>query len=98
MSFTSKIKDEYMIMINKINFYIYDYKLFINKTKKVAFTLYANRHMFQKINRSLFKVNMKRQKEKIIKKSIVKYFIAFERILTSTQTKSMRKKTLHNEF
>ncbi len=86
-----------MIMINKINFYTRDYELFMSKMKKIASTLYANKHIFQKTNRSLFKVNMKRQKEKIIKKSIVRYFIVFERVLTSAQTKSMRKKTLHKK-
>ncbi len=97
VSSTSKIKDEYLSMMNKINSYTRDYELLKSKTKKAVSTLYANRHLLQETNRSLFRANMRKQKEKIVKRNIVRYFIALRRVLTSAQTKNMRKEALHKE-
>jgi hypothetical protein len=84
-------------MMNKINSYTRDYELLKSKTKKAVSTLYANRHLLQETNRSLFRANMRKQKEKIVKRNIVRYFIALRRVLTSAQTKNMRKEALHKE-
>jgi hypothetical protein len=83
--------------MNKINFYTRDYELLKSKTKQVVSTLYTNKHLLQITNKSLFRANMKKQKEKIMKKNIVKYFIVFERVLISAQAKNMKKETLHKK-
>ncbi len=62
----------------------------LSKTKKVAIILFADRHLLQKTNQNLFKINMRKQRERNIKEKNDKLSIAFDRVLTSAQIAKMR--------
>jgi septum formation inhibitor MinC len=98
ISATSTNKQDYVMMLNSINSRSRDYHLLLTKTKKVAATLFADRHLLQKTNHSLFKANMKKQKEKITKEKNARFFIAFERVLISAQTAKMRQNAIEKEI
>jgi hypothetical protein len=84
-------------MLNNINSRDRDYQLILSKIKKIAATLFADRHLLQETNHSLFKANMKQQKEKSTKEKNARLSIAFERVLTSAQVAKMRKDAIEKK-
>jgi hypothetical protein len=84
-------------MLNNINSRNKDYQLLLNKIKKIASTLFVDRHFLQKTNHSLFKANMKQQKKKSTKAKNARLFIVFERVLTSAQTAKMRQNVVEKK-
>ncbi len=90
ISFTSTNKKKYVTMLNSIDSRSRDYQVLLNKIKKTAAILFADRHFLQETNHSLFKANMKKQKERVTKKKNARLFIVFERVLTSAQTTKLR--------
>jgi hypothetical protein len=87
---TSINKQDYVTMLNSIDSRNRDYQLLFNKIKKAAAILFVDRNFLQKTNHSLFKPNIKKQKERIMKIKNVRLFIAFERVLTSAQAAKLR--------
>jgi transcriptional regulator of acetoin/glycerol metabolism len=94
-TFTNKQK--YVTMLNSINSRDRDYQLILSKIKKTAATLFADRHLLQKTNHSLFKANMRQQKEKSTKAKNARLFIAFERVLTPAQAAKMREDAIEKK-
>jgi transcriptional regulator of acetoin/glycerol metabolism len=84
-------------MLNSINSRDRDYQLILSKIKKIAATLFADRHFLQETNHNLFKANMKQQKEKSTKEKNARLSIAFERVLTSAQAAKMRKDAIEKK-
>jgi hypothetical protein len=95
---TPKNKEEYVTMLNNINPQTRDYPLILSKTMKAAAILFADRHLLQETNRSLFKTNMRKQKERNTKVKNARLSTAFGRVLTPAQATKMRKEAIEKEI
>lgn len=73
---------QYVALLGNLQLFFREHSEHLNKAKKAAVILFADRHLLQDTNKELFKANMRKTNERLTTRKRGRYPVAFGRVLT----------------